>query len=169
MLSPAWLHNYQGTEVLYGTWPLLRGIPQVPDDLVSGTSKYYVDALGHSCAPESQALLRSIGYREAVRMVLQDGILRPTLQQPLSRAAAVNVLVFAILSPSLAWGATLFVLLLACWGRVIHSKGPSKVASLAAEIDEVAMSEGSVKVTNILSMYMSPDVYFLFYLTCETT
>ena len=47
MLSPAWLHNYQGTEVLYGTWPLLRGIPQVPDDFVSGTYKSYVDARGY--------------------------------------------------------------------------------------------------------------------------
>ena len=56
-------------------------------------------------------------------MILKDGILEPTLQKPLSRTAAMNVLVFTILLASLAWGILLLVLLLACLGRVLHSKG----------------------------------------------
>ena len=54
-------------------------------------------------------------------------------------------MLFTILLASLAWGILLFVLLLACWGRVLHSKGPSKVAALAAEIDAVVHSAGTIE------------------------
>ncbi|CAE7561104.1 ANK2 [Symbiodinium sp. CCMP2592] len=155
MMAPSFLCNEKGAEVLYGIWPLVPGVPQVVEAQLSAPYHAYVDALAHSYSSDSQELLAQIGHREAVRMILKDGILEPTLQKPLSRTAAMNVLVFTILLASVAWGILLLLLLLACRGRVLHSKGPSKVAALAAEIEAVIHSAGTIEERKAFMIFLA--------------